>query len=256
VSQVCLVTGSTGIAAATAELLAAEGWRLFICSRTEANCQLLAEQVGGGFLAADLSQDLAAERAVTACVQMYGRVDAAFNVAGISGRRFGDGPVDEATPEGWDTTLDANARSMFLSCRAQVGQMLRQEPGAHGLRGTILNMASVLAASPSPALFGTHAYAASKGAIVAMTRAMAASYAPSRIRVNAIAPGLTRTPMSRRAQEDERILAFAAAKQPLVGGMLEAADVARAAVFLLGPGARAITGEVLTVDGGWSVTGA
>ena len=254
-SRVCLVAGSTGIAAATAELLAAEGWRLFVCSRTEANCRELAERVGGGYLAADLSQDDAAERAVAACVERYGRLDAAFNVAGMSGRRFGDGPAHEATPAGWDATVDTNARSAFLSCRAQIGQMLRQEPGADGLRGTVLNMASVLAFSPSPGLFSTHAYAASKGAIVAMTKAMAASYAPSRIRVNAIAPGLTRTPMSRRAQEDERILAFAAAKQPLVGGMLEAEDVARAAAFLLGPAARAITGEVLTVDGGWSVTG-
>jgi NAD(P)-dependent dehydrogenase (short-subunit alcohol dehydrogenase family) len=253
-TRVCFVAGSTGIAAATAELLAADGWRLFVCSRTEANCRALAEQVGGGFLAADLSQDDAAERAVAACVERYGRLDAAFNVAGISGRRFGDGAVHEATPEGWDATLDTNARSAFLLCRAEINQLLGQEPGADGQRGAILNMASVLASSPSPALFGTHAYAASKGAIVSLTRSMAATYAPSRIRVNAIAPGLTRTPMSRRAQEDERILRFAAAKQPLVGGMLEASDVASAAAFLLGPAARAITGEVLAVDGGWSVT--
>jgi NAD(P)-dependent dehydrogenase (short-subunit alcohol dehydrogenase family) len=253
-TRVCLIAGSTGIAAATAELLATDGWRLFVCSRTEANCRDLAERVGGVFLAADLRQDGAAEAAVDACVEQYGRLDAAFNVAGISGRRFGDGPVHEATPEGWDATLDTNARSTFLLCRAEIGQMLKQELGVDGLRGTVLNMASVLASSPSPALFGTHAYAASKGAIVSLTRSMAATYAPNKIRVNAIAPGLTRTPMSRRAQEDERILRFAAAKQPLVGGMLSAEDVAHAAAFLLGPAARAITGQTLTVDGGWSVT--
>lgn len=252
--RVCLITGSTGIAAATAELLAADGWRLMVCSRTESNCRGLAERLGCAYFAGDLAEDATAERAVVAAVERFGRLDAAFNVAGISGRRYGDGPIHEATPGGWDATLDANARSMFLSCRAQVGQMLGQEPGPDGLRGAILNMASVLAFAPSPALFATHAYAASKGAILAMTRSMAAYYAPEKIRINAIAPGLTRTPMSRRAQEDRRVLSFAAAKQPLVGGMLDAADVAGPAAFLLGVAARAVTGAVLTVDGGWSVT--
>jgi NAD(P)-dependent dehydrogenase (short-subunit alcohol dehydrogenase family) len=252
--RVCLITGSTGIAAATAELLAADGWRLMLCSRTESNCRGLAERLGCAYLAGDLAEDATAERAVAAAVERFGRLDAAFNVAGISGRRYGDGSAHEATPSGWDATLGANARSLFLSCRAELGQMLAQEPGPDGLRGAILNMASVLAFSPSPSLFATHAYAASKGAILALTRSMAARYAAEKIRINAIAPGLTRTPMSRRAQEDGRARRFAAAKQPLVGGMLEPADVARAAVFLLGAAARAITGDVLVVDGGWSVT--
>jgi NAD(P)-dependent dehydrogenase (short-subunit alcohol dehydrogenase family) len=251
---VCLITGSTGIAAATAELLAADGWRLMVCSRTEANCRGLAERLGCGYFAGDLAEDATAGRAVAAAVERFGRIDAAFNVAGISGRRYGDGPTHEATPGGWDATLDANARSMFLSCRAEARQMLDQPPADDGRRGVILNMASVLAFSPSPALFATHAYAASKGAILAMTHSMAARYAPEKIRINAIAPGLTRTPMSQRAQADERVLRFAARKQPLVGGLLEAADVASAAAFLLGRGARAITGAVLVVDGGWSVT--
>jgi NAD(P)-dependent dehydrogenase (short-subunit alcohol dehydrogenase family) len=253
--RVCLITGSTGIAAATAELLAADGWRLMVCSRTEPNCRGLAERLGCACFAGDLAEDATAGRAVAAAVERFGRLDAAFNVAGISGRRYGDGPTHEATPDGWDATLDANARSMFLSCRAEIQQMLGQPPSdADGMRGAILNMASVLAFSPSPALFATHAYAASKGAILAMTRSMAARYAPERIRVNAIAPGLTRTPMSQRAQSDERVLQFAARKQPLVGGMLEAGDVAGAAAFLLGRHARAVTGAVLVVDGGWSVT--
>jgi NAD(P)-dependent dehydrogenase (short-subunit alcohol dehydrogenase family) len=175
-------------------------------------------------------------------------VDAVFNVAGISGRRFGDGPLHECSAEGWDVTLDTNVRSMFLVCRSVLRYWL-----AAGRPGAILNMASVSAYSPEPVHFATHAYAASKGAILAMSRAMAAYYAPHKIRVNAIAPGLVRTPMSARAQSDSEILEFIKRKQPLSGGMLDAEDVAAAALFLLGDESRHITGQVVGVDGGWSV---
>jgi NAD(P)-dependent dehydrogenase (short-subunit alcohol dehydrogenase family) len=132
--------------------------------------------------------------------------------------------------------------------------MLEQAVAENGLRGAILNMASVLAESPEPVHFATHAYAASKGAILAMTKAMAAYYAPHKIRVNAIAPGLVRTPMSRRAQEDAEILAYIGRKQPLAEDLIPAEDIARASVFLMSDEARMITGETLTVDAGWSVT--
>jgi NAD(P)-dependent dehydrogenase (short-subunit alcohol dehydrogenase family) len=115
-------------------------------------------------------------------------------------------------------------------------------------------MASILAFHPSPSHFPTHAYAASKGAIAALTLTMAAYYAPNRIRVNAVAPSLTRTPMAGRAASDPATVAFAAWKQPLVGGFLEPEDVADAAAFLLSSEARGITGQVLKVDGGFSVT--
>jgi NAD(P)-dependent dehydrogenase (short-subunit alcohol dehydrogenase family) len=115
-------------------------------------------------------------------------------------------------------------------------------------------MSSVLARHPSPDHFATHAYAAAKGGIEAMTRAAAAFYAPDGIRMNAIAPSLVATPMSRRAQEDPAILAYLAAKQPLAGGPADADAVTRAALFLLSDDAELITGQVLTVDGGWSVS--
>jgi len=249
--KVLLITGSTGIAEATAIRAAAAGARVFIVSRTPENAEALAKKTGGRFLAADLLVPGAAERAVAAC----GPLDALFNVAGISGRKFGDGPLHECTEEGWDTTLDANAKSMFLMCRAALRQMLKQPVAANGLRGTLLNMASVLGFAPQAGHFATHAYAASKGAILGMSKSMAAYYAPMKIRVNVIAPALIRTPMSARAQNDPAILALLKTKQPLAEDLIDADDVARAALFLLGDDSRMVTADTLTVDAGWCVSG-
>jgi NAD(P)-dependent dehydrogenase (short-subunit alcohol dehydrogenase family) len=257
--RTCLITGSTGIAAASAELFVAEGARVFFTSRTEQKCaELHARLVAAGGRAAYVTADLSDERqvasAVQTCVATYGRIDGLFNVAGISGRRYGDGPAHEAEPAGWDATLDGNARSMFLVCAEVIRRMLDQEPDTDGVRGAVLNMASVLAFSPSPGLFATHAYAASKGAIVAMSTAMAAYYAPFRIRVNVVAPGLVATPMSQRAQADEATASYLRRKQPLVGGVIDAREVAYSALYLLSGESRAVTGALLTIDGGWSVT--
>jgi NAD(P)-dependent dehydrogenase (short-subunit alcohol dehydrogenase family) len=259
VSKTYVITGSTGIAAAAIRLVAREGHQVFFISRDDESCRALAEDLRAenkphGFHVADLTGPEAVAEAVEACVAQFGRIDASFNVAGISGRRFGDGPIHECSVEGWDATFDNNAKTTFLVCRAVINQMLRQSPAENGLRGAIVNMASVLALSPDAAHFATHAYAASKGAIISLTRAMAAYYAPHKIRVNAVAPGLVRTPMSARAQNDPAILELMKAKQPLAEDLIEAEDVAQAALFLLGDGARNITGEVLGVDAGWRVS--
>jgi len=255
-----LVTGTTGIAAATARLAALDGARIFLVGKERESGEALAREIREsgaecGLAVADLTRPEEVAAAVATCVAEVGRIDALFNVAGISGRRFGDGPIHECTVEGWEATLDTNARSVFLMCREVLRHMLGQPRGERGLRGVILNMASVLALSPEPRFFATHAYAASKGAILGLTRSMAAYYAPHRIRVNAIAPSLVRTPMSRRAQENAEIVDFMRVKQPLVDGLIEADEVARAALFLLGSDARVVTGEVLRVDAGWSVSG-
>jgi NAD(P)-dependent dehydrogenase (short-subunit alcohol dehydrogenase family) len=131
--------------------------------------------------------------------------------------------------------------------------MLAQPPGGNGQRGVILNMASILGIHPEPKHFDTVAYAASKGAIIAFSRTMAASYAQARIRVNVIAPALVRTPMSARASEDPAILDFMKSKQPLVEDVIDAEDVASACVYLLTDASRAVTGQVLTVDAGWQL---
>ena len=254
-----LITGTTGIAAATARRAADAGARVCVAGIDAPSGAALAESitVAGGacrFVETDVTDARAVSAAAAACADATGRIDALFNVVGISGRRFGDGPVHECSDDGWDRTLEVNLRGTFLVCREVIRHMLAQAPGEDGLRGAVLNMASILALSPEPRFFATHAYAASKGAVVAMSRSMAAYYAPHGIRVNALAPSLVRTPMSARAQSDREIVDFVRHKQPLVGDLLDAEDVASAALFLLGGGARAITGDVLAVDGGWSVS--
>ena len=258
VDRVCLVTGSTGLAAAGAERLAAESAAVFLTSRSEDHCRDLADRIeaAGGrvaFLAADLTVEGGAANAATACVEVFGRIDGLFSVAGGSGRRFGDGPIHEVTASAWDQTLALNLRTQALVCGAVIGRMRAQEPNSSGTRGSVLLMGSVTVTDPVPELFGTHAYAAAKGATTALMTAMAATYLADRIRVNAVAPSLTRTSMASRAAGDEGILAFARRKQPLAGEMLDPDEVAHAAVYFLSDESRTVTGQLLKIDGGWSV---
>lgn len=246
--QVWMITGASGIGAATARLAAVYGAKVFVCGLEEADCRQLAAECGGGYHRGDLSVPAEAEKAVARCITELGPIDALFNVAGASGRKYGDGPLHLISEHGWERTLDVNLKTMFLVSRSVLRRMVVREGGA------ILNMASVTAYAPEPKHFATHAYAAAKGAVISMTKAMASYYAPHHIRVNAIAPGLVKTPMSLRAQTDENILAQMRLKQPLAGTLLEPDEIARAAVFLLGPGAGMITGQVLGVDAGWEVS--
>jgi NAD(P)-dependent dehydrogenase (short-subunit alcohol dehydrogenase family) len=257
--RTCLITGSTGMAAAAARAIAAEGGAVFVVSRTPGHPEALSQAiVGDGGTAAwhqaDLARESEVEAAVAACVERFGRIDAVYGAAGISGRRFGDGPLHETSLEGWETVMANNATSQFLVCRAVIGRMLEQSPDGNGSRGVVLTMSSTLATHPVANHFATHAYAASKGAIEAFTRAVAAFYAPRGIRVNAIAPALVATPMSRRAQDDPAIRSYLARKQPLAGGPIEPEAVTRTALFLLSDDSRMMTGQVIAVDGGWSVS--
>jgi NAD(P)-dependent dehydrogenase (short-subunit alcohol dehydrogenase family) len=145
--------------------------------------------------------------------------------------------------------MHVNAKGTFLMCQEILVLWTKNAQA-----GVILNCGSVLAQRPQSEHFATVAYAASKGAIEAMSRSAAAYYAHAGIRINVLAPGLVRTPMSARAQKDRSITEYIAHKQPLTKGMLGTDEVAKAACFLLGRDSSPITGQVVTVDGGWTVS--
>jgi NAD(P)-dependent dehydrogenase (short-subunit alcohol dehydrogenase family) len=256
----CLIVGGTsGIGLASARRFLEEGARVVIAGRSdetgEAALGTLESLGSAWFVGVDLRDGGSVDHLFNQALgHLEGRLDVLFHVAGVSGRRFGDGPLHECTEDGWDAVLDTNARGLFLTNRAAVRRMLAQDLDAHGQRGAVLNMGSVLAASPSPTYFGTLAYAASKGAIRALTRAAAARYAPQRIRFNLIAPALIATPMAARAAGDPAIRAYLRTKQPMAEGPGTPEDCAEAALFLCAPAARFVTGVELAVDGGWCVS--
>jgi meso-butanediol dehydrogenase / (S,S)-butanediol dehydrogenase / diacetyl reductase len=230
--KAALVTGAAGgIGGAVARAFADAGARVVRVDRVDVEAVF------------DLSRADEAERAVTTAEEQLGRLDVLFNGAGISGRSLGDGPVDDCTEDAWNAVLAANLKTVFL-CSKYAIPALRRAGG-----GAVINLSSVLGLVGSD-LFDTHAYTASKGAIVALTRAMALSYARDGIRVNAICPGLIDTPMSERARSDPQTMARLGELQPLTGEPGRPEDVAGAAVYLAS--APFVTGAVLTVDGGWT----
>jgi NAD(P)-dependent dehydrogenase (short-subunit alcohol dehydrogenase family) len=249
VKQVLLVTGSSGIAAATARMWAAEN-PVFVVGIDKDECRsLVAEFSDATFAAADVRDEAAIRSAVSACMDHFGRIDALFNVAGISARSTGDGPLHECKVDAWNAVMDVNAKGTFLMCREVLGLWTRNNQA-----GVILNMGSVLARHPQRDHFATVGYAASKGAIEAMSISAAAYYAPCGIRINVIAPGLVRTPMSARAQSNSQVVNYMSHKQPISKGMLSAEEIATTACFLLGRDSSPITGQIITVDGGWAVS--
>jgi NAD(P)-dependent dehydrogenase (short-subunit alcohol dehydrogenase family) len=238
------------MAADAARRFAAEGADVFVIAKDRDECEAL----GLPFALADLRGEEATTAAFAAARSALQRIDALYAVAGASGRSLGDGPLHELNLQAWEGTFTLNATPSFLAAREALRVMLDQPPGAGGSRGAIVLMSSVLASMPAPSLFATHAYAAAKAATIGMARTMAAYYAPKLIRVNAVAPSLVTTPMSARAAADPASVAFAEQRQPLSGGFLDPRDVTDVAVYLCSDESRAVTGQVLAVDGGWSVT--
>src|SRR4029079_14457120 len=255
---VLVVPGLSGTGASSARRLAAEGGRVFVISRPADHVRALVEEIAaaGGDVdgaPADLTDEAAVRDAVSACVTRFGRIDGLFSVAGGSGRQCGDGPIHTVTREAWDRTLELNLTTQALVASAVVARMRDQEPNGSETRGSIVFLGSVTASDPAPEHFATHAYAAAKGALTSLMTTMAAAYLPDRIRVNVVAPGLTETPMAVRAAGDPAIRAYGTRQQPLARELMDPDEVAQAAVYFLSDESRAVTGQLLKVDGGWSI---
>ena len=237
--KVAIVTGGgSGIGLATAQLFTDEGARVVIFDINDPH---------GSYLHVDVTSASEVESAINQVVRTHGRLDILVNVAGGSGRKWGDGPTDACTLEGWDKTLSLNLDSVFYCCKYTLPIMLNQK------HGVIVNVSSVLGMVGGDEDFATHAYASSKGAVISLTRSIASYYAPRGIRANVICPSLIATPMSQRAQQSEQLRSRLPQLQPLTGDFGSPQDVARAALYLASDEASFVTGAILTVDGGWTV---
>jgi len=247
-----IVGGTSGMGRSAAIACGAAGAQLVVVGKDDAEAAAARDWLSGSALVVtgDARDPDTARSAVALAVESFGRLDGLYHVAGGSGRSFGDGPLESISREAWRETLALNLDSIFSSNQAALAQMLAQGTG-----GSILNMASVLAFSPSPQHFATHAYSTAKAGILGLTRTCAAYYARSQIRFNAVAPGLVETPMSARACQDAAIRRYITQKQPLGGGRVGLPeDLDQAVVFFLSDQSRFITGQVLAVDGGWSLS--
>jgi 3-oxoacyl-[acyl-carrier protein] reductase len=245
--KTAVVTGAAaGIGRAIAARFAAEGATVVAVDRREEDLVRTAEAIaaGGGRVQAmreDVGASGAADRIVETCLNAFGALDVLVNNAGIGGSH----ELLETSDEEWDRFVLVNLTSVFRLCRRAVAEMCT----GHG--GRIINISSVFAAVAYP---GTTSYSAAKAALIALTRSIAVDYAGRGVTVNAIAPGLIVTDMTReRLQGNQRYRTLMLDSTPL-GRPGSPEDVAGAALFLASDDATFITGQVLTVDGGWSAS--
>lgn len=250
--NIVIIGGTTGIGLSAAKAFIANGAHVVVVGRN-ADSVAEAKKELGNFaeaMSADATHADTAVHAINSCIEKFGGFDGLYHVAGGSGRKMGDGPLHELTLDGWNKTFELNLTSLMLSNQAAVKKFLELKKS-----GTILNMGSVLGYSPSPQYFSTHAYAATKSAIIGFTKSIASYYAKANIRVNVIAPALVETPMAQRAATDENILSFIKTKQPLDGGRIGCPeDLDGLAIYFMSEQSKFTTGQVVAVDGGWSIS--
>jgi NAD(P)-dependent dehydrogenase (short-subunit alcohol dehydrogenase family) len=241
-----LVTGAgTGIGRAVALGFAAEGARVVVAGRSRAPLEetvSLVERAGGTAAAevADVSRADETEGLVDAVVGRYGSLDVAVNNAGVF---HGGRPLAELPEDDWRALLDINVTGVFLALRAEVRRMRAQAGG-----GAIVNIASVLGGHRQAR--GAVAYGASKAAVAALTRGAALEYIADGVRINAVSPGPSDTPMSVRPGETEAERDARLKEQSPLGRVSSTREVAEAVLYLASDAAASLVGTDLVIDGG------
>jgi len=250
--NIVIIGGTTGIGLSAAKTFAANGANVVVVGRNEESVAKEKKLLGKNAAAfsADATNPETAIKAINLCLNKFGTFDGLYHVAGGSGRKMGDGPLHELTLDGWNKTMELNLTSLMLSNQAAIKKFLELKKS-----GTILNIGSILGSYPSPKYFSTHAYVAAKSAVIGFSKSVAAYYAKDNIRVNVIAPALVETPMAQRAANNEDILSFIKTKQPLDGGRIaKPEDLDGLAVYFMSDQSKFTTGQVIAVDGGWSIS--
>jgi len=245
--KVALVTGaSSGLGEATAIKFAEEGARVVIAARREEQSAQVVKKItalGGEaiFVRADVSRAADIEAMVKTAVQKFGRLDCAVNNAGISGPRLT--PLADVTEAQWDEIMGINLKGVWLCMKHEINAMLANGGGA------IVNVASIYGYKPSD--MGHAPYATSKHAVVGLTKSAAVDYGQKAIRINAVAPGFTRSEMVNperpRAAEHYKMLV---ARHSSMNRLATAEEAANAIVWLCSDAASFVNGAVLAVDGG------
>ena len=241
--KVAFVTGAgSGIGRATAEAFLKAGYAVVLVDRDEAAGRKVEEELRRTgdctFIACDVSDDAAVGATVEQAVATYGRLDAAFNAAGIDGPAA---PTAEGRLEDWNRVIAIDLTGVWSCMRYQIPQMLRTGGGS------IVNCASIAGLVAAENL---SAYVAAKHGVVGLTKTAALEYARQGIRVNAVCPGMIDTPMTQRSIPPE-FAAELSAGSP-IGRFGLPQEIAAAVLWLCDPGASYVTGHAMSVDGGYT----